>query len=312
MALQIIAGKEINTKARIYSIVRKIKSGIFGLNTIMDGGINENSTTVVIGSSGAGKTTCATQFIRRGLQEGQEGIFVSLDENKEQIIREAVEMGWSDILDYLEDGLLVFIDASGREFSNFIKKELPAFVADWRGANARIAVDPLTPVLWSTKDQYEQRDLIGFMLKETRKVGTVLCTLEEHGPGELHGPETIIPMYLADCVIHLRYKATEGHVTRHLKIIKARSSRHSEISHPYRIIRGLGLIVDATEFKRQSTTKIPSQIKAVLKQREPLPKVVHDSIEKALESLDDDDFKLLRVEHLIDTILAEYSEGSNA
>ena len=174
--------------------MRKIKSGIYGLNPLLDGGVNENSTTVVIGRSGAGKTTIATQFIRRGLQDGQEGVFVSLDENKEQIIREAVEMGWSDILDYLDDELLVFIDASGREFSNFIRKELPAFVADWKGSNARIAIDPLTPVLWSTKDLYEQRDLIGFMFKETRKVGTVLCTLEEHGATDLTGPETVIPM----------------------------------------------------------------------------------------------------------------------
>jgi len=291
------------------STVRKIKSGIFGLNTLLDGGMNENSTTVVIGSSGAGKTTCATQFIRRGLQEGQEGIFVSLDENKEQIIREAVEMGWSDILDYLEDGLLVFIDASGREFSNFIRKELPAFVADWKGANARIAVDPLTPVMWSTKDQYEQRDLIGFMLKETRRFGTVLCTLEEHGPGDLTGPETIIPMYLADCVIHLKYKASEGNLTRYMKIIKARSTRHSELSHPYRIIKGLGLIVDSNTFKRETTTKIPDQIKEVLKQKKPFPKGIQESIQKALEGLNDEDFKMLKAEHLIESILSEYSEG---
>jgi circadian clock protein KaiC len=289
--------------------VRKIKSGIFGLNPLLDGGFNENSTTVVIGSSGAGKTTCATQFIRRGLQEGQEGIFVSLDENKEQIIREAIEMGWSDILDYLEDGLLVFIDASGREFSNFIRKELPAFVADWKGANTRIAVDPLTPVLWSTKDQYEQRDLIGFMLKETRRVGTVLCTLEEHGPGELTGPETIIPMYLADCVIHLKYKAAEGSVIRLLKIIKARSTRHSELSHPYKIMKGLGLIVDSNAYKRELTTKIPSQIKDALQHRKPLPKGIQESVQKALEGLSDEDFTTLKAEHLIESILAEYSEG---
>ena len=132
--------------------MRKIRTGIFGLNPLLDGGFNEHSTTVVIGASGAGKTTFATQFIRRALVDRQEGIFVSLDENKEQIIREAVEMGWSDILEYLDDELLVFIDASGREFSNFIRKELPAFVDDWKGANARIAVDPLTPVMWSTKE----------------------------------------------------------------------------------------------------------------------------------------------------------------
>src|SRR5437867_11222785 len=112
------------------------------------------------------------------------------------MIREAAAMGWSHILDYLDNELLVVIDASGREFSNFIPKELPAFVADWKGSNARIVVDPLTPVLWSTKDLYEQRDMIGYMFKQTRKVVTVLCTLEEYGLGDFVGTETVISMYL--------------------------------------------------------------------------------------------------------------------
>src|SRR5438093_1368350 len=156
-------------------------------------------------------------------------------------------MGWSDILDYLDNELLVFIDASGREFSNFIRKELPAFVADWKGSNARIVVDPLTPVLWSTKDLYEQRDLIGYMFKQTRKVGTVLCTLEEHGQADLAGPETVIPMYLADCVVHLKLNSNDADPSRLLKIVKCRNSRHSPVSHPFQIVRGLGIVIEGVD-----------------------------------------------------------------
>ncbi|HYS72331.1 MAG TPA: ATPase domain-containing protein [Thermoplasmata archaeon] len=288
--------------------MRKIRTGIFGLNPLLDGGFNEHSTTVVIGASGAGKTTFATQFIRRALLDGQEGIFVSLDENKEQIIREAVEMGWSDILDYVENELLVFIDASGREFSNFIRKELPAFVADWKGANARIAIDPLTPVMWTTKDAYEQRDLIGFMLKETRKVGTVLATLEEHGPGDLSGDETVIPMYLADSVIHLRYRPSEGNPSRRLKIVKARSTRHSDEWHPYHIMKGLGLIVDHGDFKRSSSAKIPGQLKALLEQKKAVPPAVVARVGKALDLLTDDDFKGMKPEEILSYIIQEFAE----
>ena len=287
--------------------MRKVRTGIFGLNPLLDGGFNEKSTTVVIGASGAGKTTFATQFIRRGLVEGQEGIFVSLDENKEQIIREAVEMGWGDILEYMDNEALVFIDASGREFSNFIRKELPAFVEDWHGANARIAIDPLTPVMWTTKDMYEQRDLIGFMLKETRKVGTVLATLEEHGTGDLTGSETVIPMYLSDSVIHLRYKAMEGNQSRRLKIVKARSTRHSEQWHPYQIVKGLGLIVDQGEFRRGSSAKIPIQLKALLEQKKALPPAMRERVAKALDLLTDDDFRGLKPEEVLTYILQEYA-----
>ena len=288
--------------------MRKVRTGIFGLNPLLDGGLNERSTTVVIGASGAGKTTFATQFIRRALLDGQEGIFVSLDENKEQIIREAVEMGWSDILDYMDDELLVFIDASGREFSNFIRKELPAFVEDWRGANTRIAIDPLTPVVWTTKDAYEQRDLIGFMLKETRKVGTVLATLEEHGPGDLMGQETVIPMYLADCVIHMRYKPMEGNPSRRLKIVKARSTRHSDQWHPYHIVKGLGLIVDQGDFRRSTTAKIPGQLKALLEKREALSPQMRERVGKALDLLTDDDFRGMKPEEVLSYIIQEFTE----
>ena len=288
--------------------MRKIKSGIYGLNPLLDGGFNENSTTVVIGRSGAGKTTIATQFIRRGLQEGQEGVFVSLDENKEQIIREAVEMGWSDILDYLDDEQLVFIDASGREFSNFIRKELPAFVQDWKGSNARIAIDPLTPVLWSTKDLYEQRDLIGFMFKQTRKVGTVLCTLEEHGGQDLAGPETVIPMYLADCVIHLRLDHNDAKHLRQIQIIKCRNSRHSPEPHPYEILRGLGVVLEGVDLRRPVTAKNPSQLRQMLLTRV-LPKEVREHLEKALDGLTDEDFRNLKPDQVLELILHEY-QGS--
>ena len=285
--------------------MRKIRSGVYGLNPLLDGGVNENSTTVVIGRSGAGKTTLATQFIRRGLQEGQEGVFVSLDENKEQIIREAVEMGWSDVLQYLDDELLVFIDASGREFSNFIRKELPAFVADWKGSNARIVIDPLTPVLWSTKDLYEQRDLIGYMFKQTRKVGTVLCTLEEHGQADLAGPETVIPMYLADCVIHLRFNSDAADPSRLLKIVKCRNSRHSQTAHAYEIVRGLGIVLDGLDGRKAATTKGPSQLRQMLLTRS-LPKNVRDHLEKSLEGLTDEDFRSLKPEQVLEMILQEY------
>ncbi len=285
--------------------MRKIKSGIYGLNPILDGGVNENSTTVVIGRSGAGKTTLATQFIRRGLQDGQEGVFVSLDENKEQIIREAVEMGWSDILDYLDDELLVFIDASGREFSNFIRKELPAFVADWKGSNARIVIDPLTPVLWSVKDLYEQRDLIGYMFKQTRKVGTVLCTLEEHGQADLAGPETVIPMYLADCVVHLKFNSDDTDPSRLLKIVKCRNSRHSPASHAFQIVRGLGIVVDGRDGRKPATARVPTQLRQLLQTRA-MPKKVRDHLEKALDGLTDEDFRGLKPEEVLELILLEY------
>ena len=85
---------------------------------------------------------------------------------------------------------------------------------------------------------------MGYLLKEIRKIGTVLCTLEEHGmSGSLSGSETIIPMYLADSIIHLMYNVVDGTSYRNLKVIKCRSSNHSKNTHPYNIMKGPGIIV---------------------------------------------------------------------
>jgi len=288
--------------------MEKIKSGVYGLNELLDGGINEHSTTVVIGASGAGKTTFALQFIMRGMEVGDDGVFISLDENQKQILKEAESMGWKNIHEYIENDRLVFIDASGEQFSDFIRVELPDFVNDWRGTKSRIVIDPLTPVLWAVKERYEQRELISFLLKEVRKVGTVLCTLEEHGSiGDLSGNETVIPMYIADCIIHLKYFTTEKDVIRNLQIVKCRSSKHSERSHIYRIIGGLGLTVQHKGFPTTKSDKLSKDLinkyKSLANQ---LPPVVRKRITNAIDSIKDHDLRDIDTEQLIDDILKEY------
>jgi circadian clock protein KaiC len=296
--------------------MRKIKSGVFGLNKLMDGGINENTITAVIGSSGAGKTTFATYFLKRGLEQGEDAIFITLDEEPEQIIKEVVEMGWSNIEDYIDEGMMVFVDAGGKQFSDFIKTELAGFVDEWKGYKARIAIDPLTPVLWSAEHKYAQRDLVSFLLRETRKIGTVVCTLEEHGVmGDLSGPELVIPMYLADNVVHLRYRSHESPERRELKIIKCRSSRHSHFWHPYSIVRGSGLIVSDSHLASELPKKfidlkqrLDSALEAIPKDRKRnLTPQVSQSIHRTVEMLSHENIGSMDPEYILEQLLSEYN-----
>ncbi len=287
-------------------MVEKIKSGVIGLDFLLDGGLNKRSSIVVIGSTGAGKTTFATQFIRRGLMDGKEAIFISLDENKEQIIRDAIDMGWDDILYFIKEEKLVFVDATGKEFSTFIKKELLDFVSSWKGADARIAIDPLTPVIWANPSRYMQRELLGMMLKELRRIGTVVATLEEHGAPDLSSPETVIPMYLADTVIHLRYRIGEN-FSRGVKIVKMRGSRHSEKIHPYRIIPGLGVVVFSSGLKMGQSRKTVKELESrIIEKMGSASPIVVGKIKKLLRSMDDRDIEGIDLEELAKSIIEAY------
>ena len=287
-------------------MVEKVKSGVIGLDALLDGGFNRGSSTVIIGATGAGKTTFVTQFIRRGLLDGSSCIFISLDENKEQIIRDAVDMGWDDILYFIQEEKLVFVDASGKEFGAFIKKELPDFVSSWSGSHTRVGIDPLTPVIWANPARYAQRELLSFMFKELRKVGTLVTTLEEHGPPDLSAPETVIPMYLADSVLHLRYRAGDN-FSRVLKVVKMRGSRHSEVYHKYRIVPGMGVVVFGNSALPSAAKKRVRELElmllTLLKNESP---VVVGRIRKLLKNVNDGDIEGIDIEELASSIVEAF------
>lgn len=289
--------------------VEKIRTGIPGLDKLMDGGLNKNSTSVVIGSSGTGKTTFALQFLRRGLEEGSEGIHITLDETKEQIMKEAVNLGWKDIGDYVKSEKLIFMEAAGSDFLDFIENEFPDLIANWAGStDARIAIDPLTPVLWSVKDVYRQREILSSLFKLTRRIGTVLATLEEHSAfGTLAGNETILPMYISDTVFHLSYVGLGFSINRMLKIVKCRSSWHTEVSNPYNIIPGIGIAVHGIEGSYKKEIEVPRDVLDYLKREMAgLPPNAQNRIKDAVRQMNKKDIGIFTFKELAELLLDEY------
>lgn len=75
-------------------MVERINSGIHGLDDLIEGGFPERSTVLVSGSAGTGKTIFCNQYIWEGLQNGENCLFITVEENDEDIIRDAKEFGW--------------------------------------------------------------------------------------------------------------------------------------------------------------------------------------------------------------------------
>lgn len=222
-------------------------TGIFGLDQIIEGGFREKSAIVCVGSSGTGKTTFGMQFLMHGIDHGEQGLYVTLEESPEQIMKEAEWMGW-DMKKHYEKSLF-FIHLRGKNFKKMIDEQLPQLVkarSDY-DIKTRVVIDPMTPVIWATQDKLLQRELIGKLFYTLKELGVVLATVEEHAkPGETIGEDVLLPIYLADGAIHLEYYPIGGAFNRTIKIIKMRGTKHGESVYPYIFARGLGVIIRTT------------------------------------------------------------------
>ena len=287
--------------------MKKLKTGILGLDGLLDGGFNEHSASILVGSAGTGKTTMALQFLRKGLELGNEAIYITLEESRDQIMAEAKSMGWEDIGTYVDNGSMVFLEAAGKDMADFIKEELPQFVDDWKGSHARIVIDPLTPVIWAFNDKYEQRMLISELFKETKKVGTVLSTIEEYSGENGKGEETVIPMYLADTIVRIYTLGPGTAGNRLLSILKSRQSWHSELTYPYRFVLGIGIVLDTTEMDGKRVKKLTPEMKlAIQNAASSLPKREAEQIKNVVKYLERADLGDMNPEQIVEMLIEDY------
>ncbi|MGQ9587370.1 MAG: RAD55 family ATPase [Thermoplasmata archaeon] len=75
-------------------IKEKIKTGVPGLDDMLDGGLIPGRSYVVSGTSGTGKTTISMQFLLEGVRNGERVLYVSLDEPPNEVKQNMRSFGW--------------------------------------------------------------------------------------------------------------------------------------------------------------------------------------------------------------------------
>jgi circadian clock protein KaiC len=98
--------KRRRDRAAAFDPSTRLTSGIPGLDQMINGGYFVGSTTVVAGISGVGKSVMGLQFIAEGARRGERSLMLSLDEQVEQIIRNAATIG-IDLPALMESGLVL-------------------------------------------------------------------------------------------------------------------------------------------------------------------------------------------------------------
>ena len=92
-------------QAAAFDPIRRLASGISGLDDLLNGGYLVASATLVVGVSGVGKSVMGLQYLRDGVQRGERGLVISLDEPPAQMIRNAAKIGF-DLRAAVDGGLV--------------------------------------------------------------------------------------------------------------------------------------------------------------------------------------------------------------
>lgn len=66
--------------------IKRVKTGIKGLDELLSGGIPKESITLVSGPPGSGKSIFCYQFIAKGVQEGNKCLYLTLDKKIEGLL----------------------------------------------------------------------------------------------------------------------------------------------------------------------------------------------------------------------------------
>lgn len=75
-------------------IKEKVKTGVPGLDDMLEGGLIPGRVYIVSGTSGTGKTTLAMQFLLEGTKSGERVMYVSLDEPPNEVYSNMLSYGW--------------------------------------------------------------------------------------------------------------------------------------------------------------------------------------------------------------------------
>jgi KaiC domain protein len=218
------------------SDIPRLDIGIEGLDEMILGGIPERHLVVCIGGAGSGKTTFGLQFLHHGLEHGQNGVFITLEQSYEDIMDTANERGWAFDRYEAEDSLAV-VDLDPVEMANSldnIRGELPELITDFDAD--RLVLDSVSLLEMMYDDVARRRTEIFDFTRSLKQAGVTTFLTSEASEDNDYASRHGIIEYLTDAVFFLQYVRGETQETRlAVEIQKIRNANHSRERKPYEI-----------------------------------------------------------------------------
>ncbi len=86
----------------------RVPTGIAGLDSLIEGGFPKGYNILVTGAPGTGKSIMGLQYIYNGALNGENGLYITIDSPRMQLIEQAGRFGW-DFKKMEEEGKITFL-----------------------------------------------------------------------------------------------------------------------------------------------------------------------------------------------------------
>ncbi|MCD6563619.1 MAG: KaiC domain-containing protein [Thermoproteales archaeon] len=246
--------------------IERLSTGIPKIDEMLQGGIPKRFLVAVVGEPGCGKTIFCIHFAYEGLVNNETAIFVTTEESRESIIRQA-EQFKMDLIPYIENRKMFIIDALLRPkedeytiLSLNIEELVQKIIMIKKRIgfkHTRLIIDSLSafwldkPAMARKYSYYIKKVFYqwGFTVIATSQYA--ISTSEAFGFGIEH---------IADGIIRFRRRVRNGVLRRYIIIEKMRQTQHDKHMYEIDIVNGKGLVVLSKTVYRKEDIVLPDNV----------------------------------------------------
>ena len=216
-----------------------VKTGVEGLDSILNGGIVKNAAVLISGNPGTGKSILGQQFLYNGVDQFDEGgIYLTFEETEDDIREAAESIGFERWAEYVDEGRIKVYDKRTLLREGDFSSTLDRILGDLQAAQYdRLVLDSLTMFQLFFDDEKEERQYLLKFIDILKESGlTSMMTTEQSAIF----PETEIGLenFLTDGNIYLIQSPAGATSNRYVWVAKMRKQSIKNSMFPLEIDHG--------------------------------------------------------------------------
>lgn len=234
----------------------KMASGVPELDSLMGGGVEEGTSTLIVGGAGTGKSTIAAQFCAAAAERGQNSIIFAFDESPNTLFSRCEGLG-VPLRKHADGGKITVRQVDPAELS---PGELTTAICDAVENNdvKIVVIDSLNGYLNAMPEErfltIQLHEMLMYLAQQS--VATILVGAH-HGILGSNMQSPVDASYLADAVVLLRYFETKGEVRQAISVVKKRGGVHERTIREFAMADGKIRVGEALKHFRGVLTGVP-------------------------------------------------------